>query len=156
MAGEPALDKVLTALKTTLEAALPTLQVDIDRADDDPYGNAEIANGAINIIERRTTFSALTHAETLHTSDIDLDNVLAVEASATNAARLRQMEADEVAALWADRTLGGLVTDIQFASSGGDEDVLTDEGARPLSIRILFLTPIGDHFTVIGADGLHH
>ena len=149
----PALDKVLTALKTAINSAASL--VEIDRTEDDAYGKGDLGtNGAVNILHLRTDFEMRAHAEHLHKARIDLDMVVAVEASASNGARLRDMEARLVAALWADRTLGGVVEDVMLLSSGGDEDVRADTGARPLSIEIHFLTPLGDHYTVIGAAGL--
>lgn len=152
MAGEPALDKVLTALKTVLDPVASL--VEIDRADDDSYGKGELgANGAINILHLRTTFEMHEHGVQLHRAALDLDMAVAVDADATNGARLRVLEADIVEALWADRTLGGLAQDVILISSGGDEDVRADEGARPLSIEVLYLTPVGDHRTILGATG---
>lgn len=151
MAGEPALDKVLAALKTTLETIPGDGLVEIDRADDNPFGNAELP--ARNVLHRRTGFEQLSHGETLHRAQIDIDHIVATEAASTNGAALREMEAETVEALWADRTLGGLAMDIEIESSGGGEDVFTDEGARALSITVLFATPIGDHRTILGAAG---
>ncbi|MEA3044574.1 MAG: hypothetical protein QOH47_2412 [Sphingomonadales bacterium] len=147
-----ALSKVLANLETALDGAAGLIET--DRADDNPFENAELATGAINILQRRTQFEQHSQNEVLHRAQIDLDMIVAVEAASTNGARLREMEADIVAALWADRTLGGLAQDIDVDSSGGGEDVLCDEGSRPLSITILFLTPLGDHRTIIGAAGL--
>jgi hypothetical protein len=153
MAGEPALEKVLVNLLAALTGGTLTgATKEIDRADDNPWGKGELP--ALNIIHRRTSFRQHSMNETLHTAQIDIEMIVAVEAASTNGKRLREMEADVVAALWADRTLGGLAQDIDLDSSGGDEDVLCDEGARPLSINILFLTPVGDHRTIIGHAGL--
>lgn len=151
MAGEPALDKVLMALKTALAAIPSGALVEIDRADDNPFGNAELP--ARNVLHRRTGFEQITHGETLHRVQIDINHIVAVEAASTNGAALREMEAETVETLWADRTLGGLAQDIEFESSGGGEDTFADEGARPLSITVLFLTPVGDHRTILGVSG---
>lgn len=151
----PALDKVLSALKATFDAA-PALSGDaaaVDRAKDAAWGKGELP--ARNILERQTVFSAFDHSSTLHRAEVDIDHIAPAVEGLTNAAALRLMEANTVAALWADRTLGGLVQDIQLDGSGTPEDLLIEEGARTLSIVILFLTPVGDHFTVVGADGIH-
>lgn len=150
----PALDKVLVALATTLNAwpALAAATFEIDRPEDEALGNAEVPHG--NIKHDHTSFEQFTHGETLHRASVSIDMIVAVEAAATNAAQLRVFEANIVAALWADRTLGGLAQDVVPGNSNGGENVLADEGGRTLSIEILFLTPIGDHFTVIGAAGL--
>ena len=150
MAGEPALDKILTALKASIVATATT--VDIDRPEDEEYGNAEL--DAINILHNRTSYEPHSHGETLHRASVDLDMIVSVEASAANGARLRIFEADVVAALFVDRTLGGVAQVVILISSGGDEDVRADHGARALSIEILYLTPLGDHRTIIGAAGL--
>lgn len=154
MAGEPALDKVLTALKAALSVGLDGVTVDVDRAEDDAYGNAELGGGAVNIIHQATDFSPHDHGTTEHRASIDLSMVVERKAATTNAAQLREMEADLVAALWANRTLGGLVQDITWTGADGADDVRENVAARVLSIEILFLTPLGDHRTVIGASGL--
>jgi hypothetical protein len=154
MAGEPAIQKVLVALRAALTPAAVT--VDIDRPDDDAYGQAELE--AINLRHTGTRFESGTSAEYQsaqhHYASVDVGMIVGVEASASNAQRLREMEADVVALLWADRTLGGLVSNIEPTSSGGDDDVRSDEGERQLSLEIHFCTPVGDHRTVIGATGL--
>lgn len=152
MAGETALDKVLTALRATLAAAIPTVTWQIDRPEDDALGRGELPHG--NIQHSGTRFEQLTHGETLHRATIDISMTVETKAASTNARRLREMEADIVAAIAAAPTLGGLAQDIIPLSSGGDEDVRADEGASTLSLVILFLTPLGDHRTVLGAAGL--
>jgi hypothetical protein len=153
MAGEPAIEKVIAGLQAALAGTATT--VDVDRAEDDGFGKGEIgALGALNIRHVGTVFEDHSHNETLHRATFDIGMIVAVEAAKTNAARLREKEADVVAALWADRTLGGLVQDISPQSSGGDDEVRADEGERSLTVKILFLTPVGDHRTVIGATGL--
>lgn len=150
MPGTPALDKVLAALAAVFAAEPGT--TDIDRPEDDGYGKGEIP--ARNIIDRGETFTEHSQNETLHVAAVDIDHIVAVEASATNGAQLREMEARTVELLWADRTLGGLVQEIIWTGNGGAIDVHANQGARTLSIQILFLTPVGDHRTVIGAAGL--
>lgn len=160
MAGEPALDKVGAALKEALQAseAFDGVLIDVDRPDDDEYGNTEIERGAINIVHDSTAFQHGSYGEhanaTLHTASFDLDMITAVKAAASNARRLREMEADAVAALALDLTLGGLVSDVNWLSAGGGEDVRADVAVRPLRLEIEFATPLGDHRTVIGAAGL--
>jgi len=151
MAGEPALDKVLSALKTRLEDALTGVLVEADRPDDSPFGNAEMP--ALNIRYRGTRKTMMTNCEVLNEASFDLDMIVAVEAAASNAARLREMEASIGEALWADRTLGGLLQDYELQSSAGDEDVLADDGVRPLDFTARYLTQIGDDRTIYGAAG---
>lgn len=154
MAGEPALDKVLNGLKTTLTGAatLNGVTVDIDRADDDAYGKGDLP--AININHTGTDFELHEHGMQLHRASVELDMLVETRAASPIGRRLREMEADIVAALWADRSLGGLAQDVGLVTAGGDEDIRADEGGRVLSIEIIFLTPVGDHRTVIGAAGL--
>jgi hypothetical protein len=64
------------------------------------------------------------------------------------------MEADLIAVMFANRTLGGLTQDIQPQSSSGGEEQESDTGLRTLTVNILFLTPVGDHRTIVGANGL--
>lgn len=153
MAGEPAIRKVLVALEQTLQtvATLSTVGIEIDRAEDEPFGNAELP--AVNILHTGTDFSLRSHAETLHRASINLDMIVDSKAGASNSAQLDELEATIIATLWANRTLAGLVEDIAPQSSEGNEQVRADEGARLLTLEILFLTPIGDHRTIIGAAG---
>jgi hypothetical protein len=157
MAGEPALEKVITALHATIDAALPNATVDIERPASQAYSSGEIADGAINIIHTKTVFEAPwdgDQATTLHQVSFDIDMIVDPTVVSTITQRLRVMEADIIAALYADRTLGGLVLDIIPQSSGGVAAQYSGGGARPLFILILFLTPLGDHKTVIGSGGL--
>lgn len=148
-----ALDKVITALKAAIEATpdLDGVQVDTDRPEDDAYGKGELP--AINLIYRGCSEESVSNAETLNRARFDLDMIVAVEAASTNAARLRTMEAHLVKALWDNRGLGALGTDIDWDSREGDDDVRADEGARPLSIEVRYLTAHGDPFTILGASG---
>lgn len=152
MAGEPAIQKIADGLKAALTGTATT--VEVDRPEDDAYGKGEIgALGALNIRHTTTVFEPFDHATTLHRAAFDIGMIVEVKPGPSNAARLREMEADLVAALWADRTLGGLAQDVQPQASGGDDDVRTDEGERSLSVEVLFLTPVGDHRTIIGPAG---
>lgn len=152
MAGEPALTKVQTALKAALEAAMPGWLVEADRADDSPLGNAELP--ALNIRYRGTVRDTISNCEVRNRARFGLSLAVSVEEASTIAARLREAEADIGAALWADRTLGGLIFDYEIASTDGDEDVLSDEGGRELDLTLSYLTPVGDDRTIIGAAGL--
>lgn len=152
MAGEPALTKILTALGALVDAVAGTATVDVDQPDDESLDESELK--AVNIIHIRTAFAMHEHGVQEHRATIDLDMVTGQDADETNAEQLRNLEADLVAALWAGRTLGGIAQDIILLSSGGDEDVRAEVGARPLSIEVLYLTPLGDHRTIIGAAGL--
>lgn len=152
----PALDKVLTALQAVMAAAFPAATVEIDRPVDEDFGNVEIANGAVNIVHQGTVFDnngAYDQGATKHTASVDLDLLRAVSASATSAALLREMEADAVAALWANRILSGLAQDVRWPSASGCDGVYANVAGRTLKLEIDFLTPVGDHRTVIGVDG---
>lgn len=150
MAGEPAIRKIVDALAATL-GAIPGLRVDIDRAEDEPYGNAELP--AANIVVAGVAFEARDHGTTLHRASVDIDLHVDPEAGSTNAARLDAIEADAVATLHADRTLGGRAEDVAPLSSGGADGLRADTAVRTLSIEIRFLTPLGDHRTLMGATG---
>lgn len=154
MAGEPALEKVLTALRSTLGSAeqFDGATIEIDRPSDKAYGRGELP--AINPRHISTSFSSPTYGETLHSAEVDLDYAVETKAAATIGKRLREMEADLIAVLFANRTLGGLVQDIQPQDSSGGEEQESDTGLRTLTVHILFLTPVGDHRTLVGANGL--
>lgn len=152
MANEPAIRKIMAALKATLEAADPIIaSVFIDRSEVEPFGNAEIP--AINILHGGTEFQTFDHASTLHRATVNLDMIVENNDPAGMPAMIDEIEARIVETLWADRTLGGLAQDVTPQSSEGNEQVHADEGARLLAIEILFLTPVGDHRTVQGTAG---
>ena len=153
MSGDPAIDRVLEALRSVIDAAVLRATVEIDRAADDALGNAEIAQGAINIVHRGTVYGAFDHATTLHRATVDIDIVAGAVPGVKIARAVRGMEADIVAGLHANRTLNGLAQDCTPISNGGDDDVFSDSGGWPLTVEILFLTPIGDHRSVIGTNG---
>lgn len=152
MAGEPAIRKVLAALKTVLSAGMATVTWHIDRPEDQPFGNAEYPAG--NILHTGTDFEPFSHGETLHRAAISLDLIVGKKVGVSNSSQLDEIEADAVATLHANRTLAGLAQDVIPQSSEGNEQVAADEGARLLRFEILFLTPLGNHRTIIGAGGL--
>lgn len=151
MAGEPAIRKVIAALEALLSAA-DIGNVMVDRTQEEPLGNVEMP--AINILHTGTAFEVHDHGTTLHRASIDLDMIVAASDASSIGARHAEMEAAIVSVLHADPTVGGLAQDTIPQSSEGVENVFTEEGARLLKIEILFLTPLGDHRTVIGPGGI--
>lgn len=152
MAGEPAIRKVAVALRATIASLESLTTAVIDRPEDEPFGNAELPAG--NILHTNTTFELRTYNEQLHRATFAIDMIVSNDPDGSNAARLDELESDLIALLWANRTLGGLVEDIRPLSSEGNEQVRADDGARLLNIEILFVTPMGDHRTIIGPAGI--
>lgn len=151
MAGEPSSRKVKLALKATLTVPDgPTWH--IDRPADEPFGNAELPAGNIRVV--RVEFEPLDQGTTIHRATIDLDLATSVTATESIDAQQEEMAADAVAILYADRTLGGLTQNITPQDMTGTEDDGAEAGIAILRFEIIWLTPHGDHRTIIGASGL--
>lgn len=149
MAGTPALRKVIEALETTLASAGTVF---IDRPEDESFGEGQLP--AWNILtDAEVEFSPLDQGTTLHRATVDIDLIDKIGETSI-ASRLDELEAETVELLHADRTLGGLAQDVRPDSSAASGQIYADAGARTLSVTILYLTPLGDHRTVIGATGI--
>lgn len=149
--ADPALRKIVAALKTTLTgAAIGT--VFIDRAEEEPFDRGQLP--AVNIFSgAAVSFEAFDNGTTLHRLSIDIDLIEKSDATSIDE-RLAQMESKAVASLWAEQPpLAGLAQSAVPVSTAPAGAAYSDAAARTLSVEILFLTPIGDHFTIIGASG---
>jgi len=144
--------KVLDALRSTLED-IPEVSgtVFIDRSEDEPFGNAEVP--ALNVKLITVSYSAFDHAHDQHDAVIDID-VVTDSRNLSIGADQADLAATAVTVLWADRYLGGRVQIMRFESLAGDAGQGTEMGAAPLRLRLKYLTPVGDHFTIVGQTGL--
>jgi hypothetical protein len=154
MGDIPALDRVLAQLTNTLKAdeTFDGWTVEADRAVDDDLARGELPH--LNILHRGTDYQQLTHAETVNRAEVDLEFTVPAKAAAPIGKRLRLIEAQLITTLFANRTLGGYVQDIQPQGSSGADEQRAETGTRTLSVLILFITPVGDQFTLVGTNGL--
>lgn len=152
MSGEPAIEKVKAALKTMAAAAVPAATIAVNRPDDEPFGNAELPAIGIRVVA--VDFEAHEQGATLHRARIEFDVATAGTASLSIDGDQSEMAAALVARIHADRTLGGLMQDMTEQSMSGTEDDGSEAGIAILGYEGIFLTPLGDHRTIIGATGL--
>lgn len=147
----PAIRKIVAGLETAL-GTVATGTVFVDRPEEDAFGRSQLP--ARNILtDAPVEFEVLDHGTTLHRGTFDIDLIDKSAATSSIRARLAEMEAEAIGALWNDRTLGGIAQDVRPLNSapGG---TYADAEARTLTVEVLWLTPVGDHFTIIGATGL--
>ncbi len=152
--ADASLTKVEAAIKTALEAYgdLSAFTVLTDQPNDvaleDSQLDALIIKTAAYVID-----PAFEGSQAKHTATIDVEAVTksaSAVISKANAAALAHAHK----ALTDDRTLGGMLQDIQ------EQDVAPTEegrgrnaGAASLRLQVQWFTPQGDWFTIIGAGG---
>ena len=88
-----------------------------------------------------------------HTATIEFEAVNARSPAGTISRRNQVALANVVGALAQDRTLGGMVEDIQEVDVAPLESNGRDRGAASLQSTVTFYTPRDDWFTIIGAGG---
>lgn len=153
MADAPstAIRKVLKAL-----AALPNAtcgaNIFIDRSDDEPLDASERPGMVLRV--PHIAFS-LREGMTLNTATVQADFQSGNTAGETIDAVNQQAIADFIAAIGADRTLGGMLQTIEEADASGSEQSGADVGCAILTLEALFFTPRGDLRTIVGQSGQH-
>lgn len=151
MAGEPALVKVQTALVAALQT-LTGINILVDRTIDEPVDPSERPAIVPRIVE--VTFDTpFSIGETLHTIVVDLDLYAEPLVDAAISSRLAVMQARVIAAIAADRTLGGLMQQFEERSFTADPQSVPDLGCATLTFEGQFNTPRGDFNTILGASG---
>ncbi|HEX5183588.1 MAG TPA: hypothetical protein VFW19_10610 [Allosphingosinicella sp.] len=154
MSGTPAIRKVLAALKAALEATAVFTTVEIDRSPEEPYGNAEFP--AANIVVTAVQITAPWQYKangTLHEPRFEIGLVVENSAAATVNAQLDDLECTVIAALTGDPAINDYFQKFSPEESEGAADVPTDDGTRRLLFAGQFLTPFGDHRTLIAQSG---
>jgi hypothetical protein len=152
MPGTAAVRKVIDALRGRLES-VPGMasSVYIDRPQEEPFGNAELP--ALNIRLLNIDFGVFDGGHDLHEVDVDVDIAVDNRNDGINADQA-DLAAAIVETLWADRTLGGRIMKLVPISLTGDAENGADAGVVPLKYKLIYLTPVGDHFTIVGQSGL--
>lgn len=90
---------------------------------------------------------------TLHTATVEIESVNQTPALGTINRANHTALAHVLAALAADRSLGGMLQDLQeidLAPAGANGK---DVAGASLQIQVQFFTPRGDHFTIAGVGG---
>ncbi len=145
------------AASTKIQAALRTLalsalgpNVFIARSDAEPLNDDELPAAAIRILNIAFDYQ---EAMTLCTAEIAIDFVSGGGASQTIDQVNQERVALFVAALHADRTLGGRLIDCEEQSVTGDDRRDADIGCAPLALIARWFCPRGNLFTIIGQSG---
>lgn len=151
MAGEPALVKVQNALVAMMQT-LTGINILPDRTVDEPIAENERPAMVPRIVE--AAFDLAPGAgEVLNTIAIDIDIYESAITGDTITAALATMKAQFVAALHADRTLGGLMQMVEERSFTASSDSVPDLGCATLTLEAQFITPRGDDITIMGTSG---
>lgn len=157
MPGEPAIRKVLTALRDILDGHVGAgVTVHIDRPFDQPFRDEELP--AVNIRCTSVPRSQTQYNAWLHDAQIMLDIVTRSATTQTVDEIQSEIEADIAAVLLnppASIVPGSafdMLTDIIPLGIGqrGDEFDMSDQGESTSAWRCPFLTPIGDFRTIAG------
>jgi len=152
MPGTAAVRKVLEALQGRLEMVPGMVgRVYIDRPQEEPFGNAEMP--ALNVRLLNIDFKPFDHAHDQHSADIDIDIVTDNRNDGINADQA-DLAAATVETLWGDRFLEGRLQFLQPVSLSGDAQNGAEAGVAPLKYLLSYLTPVGDHFTIVGQSGI--
>lgn len=148
---QAAVRTVIQALRDRLEI-IPSMagSVYLDRSQEEPFGNAELP--ALNIKLLSIDFDAFDHAHDMHSADVDID-IIADSRNVSISDDQADLAASVVATLWADRTLGGMLQFLRPVTLAGDAENGAEVGIAALKYRLVYLTPVGNHFTVVGQSG---
>jgi len=92
---------------------------------------------------------------TLHTATIDVEATTQVQAIGTINRANQTALAHVVGAIGADRTIGGMLQDIQEVDVAPAAAMGRDVGSASIQLMVQFFTPRDDHFTIVGPGGAH-
>jgi hypothetical protein len=148
----PAIRKVQNALVTLIETARPTLNVFVDRDDDEPLQENELPGIVIRFLDDQFDYMQEYGASTKHTVAIQIDCHSGGNVSDTIDMVNQQTISDIIAAIGANRTLGNRLHELEEQSATGSEQVAVT-GCAILSLQAIYFTPRGDFYTIIGHAG---
>lgn len=156
MSEAPAADR--TAARIVLEALLaavvpiPQMTWFIDRASDEPLGEADRPGGVIHLAE--IEFSRAEMGDVLlWTALVDIDLYEQSLIYDTISARHLSMAADTIARINADPVLEDMLQDWMPRGFSADADSVADLGCAVLTLELSWLTPFADWRTILGQSG---
>jgi hypothetical protein len=153
---DPAIAKVEDALQAVLEAwpALSGYTILTDQSED--IALEEGADKQIVISTMAYSFEvADENWMTAHRAIVDFEAINQQQTLGTINRANHTALALVIAALAADRSLGGRVQDIQERDVAPSNANGRDVGSASMQVHIDFFTPRGDHFTLVGPGGQH-
>lgn len=155
---DTALAKVEDALKALFEAYAPLEGVTFHtaRSPDEAFDEEDLEAGAQVLI--LTESFELNHDESQGQTQVDASLICEVIelSSATGVVTRNTQEviAHMIAAIHADRTLGGRLEDLEEQNVAPSGRNGIDASACSLLLDTVFYTPRGDLFTIVGPGGL--
>lgn len=90
---------------------------------------------------------------TLHTALIEVEALSQFQAAGTINRANQTTLAHVIGALAVDRTIGGMLQDIQEVDVAPSAAMGRDVGSASIQFRVEFFTPRNDHFTIVGPGG---
>jgi len=147
----PAVRQVQIALAAQI-TAVTGRPVIVDRTDDEPLANDE--RPALVLHVGGQAFEAFDQSSTIHAAQFDLDILEDSEDAGSIQLRHAVAVAAIVAAVHADRTLGGRLQSLEEKSADPSNADTADLGNCTLSFAAQYLTPRGDFNTIVGQSGL--
>jgi len=124
----------------------------LDRTVDDPIRREERPAVAIRLGDQ--TFEFFDQSTMIVKMDMSLDLFEDFSGTGSQADRSAVLSANIVAAVHADRTLGGMLQNLEEAGILGGGADLADIRNDVLVYQATFFVPRGDLFTIIGQSGL--
>jgi hypothetical protein len=152
--SSPAIRLVQEALRDLLVAALPDHNVFIDRSDGEPLGDHERPGCVIRVFDTQFEISPEQGGgQTMHRAMFQLDfHSDSYDVETIDAANQRAI-ATTIGAFGSDRTLGNRLQSIEEQSVSGSETEGATIGCAILTVEVIFYTPRGNFFTIVGVGG---
>lgn len=151
--ADPAIRIVQERVCQTLELAMADYTVFVDRPEDKAYAASELPAINIRIPAVQIEDAGDGIWQTLHRATFHFDCVTATGGGETIDLANQRAIADVMAALHADRSLGGRLQDIIERNISGSEMDGADTGCAIFECEIWFFTPRGDFYTLVGVGG---
>lgn len=151
---DPAIAKVEDAIAAQIGAwpALTGYAIVTGQSEDKAL--EEGTDKAILISTAAYSFDVATEPnQTIHTALIEVESVSQFQAAGTISRANQTVLAHVLAAIAADRNVGGRLQDIQEIDVAPSAAIGKDVGSASLQFRVQFFTPRDDHFTIKGIGG---
>lgn len=150
----PAIAKVEDAIAAQIDAYASLSDYTVVTGQSADEALAEGTDKAILISTAAYSFDvADENWMTIHTALIEVESVSQYQAAGTINRANQTVLAHVVAAIAADRSVGGRLQDIQEIDVAPSAAIGKDVGSASLQFRVQFFTPRGDHFTINGPGG---
>lgn len=151
---DPAIAKVEDAIAAVLRAwpALAGFTVVTDPSQDTAH--EEGTDKQITVATSAYRFDiADENWMTLHTALIEVESLSQFQVAGTINRANQTVLAHALGALAADRTIGGMLQDLQEVDVAPSAAMGRDVGSASIQFRVEFFTPRNDHFTIVGPGG---